>query len=140
MKAFLVIAAIVGASALFYLNPELDLSSVSRDSHHIVEAYENHTSGKQVAGVGKVTRILSDDLKGSRHQRFILKLEGGHTLLISHNIDLAPRINSLKIGDEIEFYGVYEWNSKGGVVHWTHDDPKGRHINGWLKKNGKIYQ
>jgi hypothetical protein len=32
------------------------------------------------------------------------------------------------------------WNEKGGVVHWTHRDPGGRHMAGWLAHNGKTYQ
>ena len=90
--------------------------------------------------MGIVIRILSDDTQGSQHQRFILKLASGKTLLIAHNIDLAPRINSLREGDSVEFYGEYEWNSKGGVLHWTHHDPRGRHENGWLKHDSSTYQ
>ena len=84
--------------------------------------------------------ILSDDNDGSRHQRFILRLDSGQTLLIAHNIDLAPRVSSLSEGDGIAFYGVYEWNPKGGVIHWTHHDPNNHHVTGWLQHNGKTYQ
>lgn len=85
-------------------------------------------------------KLLADDLKGSRHQRFILKLNTGQTLLVAHNIDLAPRIDNLSEGDEISFYGEYEWNDRGGVIHWTHYDPKGKHTAGWLVHDGKVYQ
>jgi hypothetical protein len=104
------------------------------------QAYENRQSDLQVRGSGTVTRILSDDNKGSRHQRFILKLPSGQTLLIAHNIDIAPRIPSLSKGERIEFYGEYEWNNKGGVIHWTHRDPDGKHPGGWLKHRGRTYQ
>jgi len=106
----------------------------------ISSAYEAKTSDVQVSNTGIVVKVLPDDNKGSRHQKFILKLPTGQTVLIAHNIDLAPRINVINIGDSIEFYGVYEWNSKGGVVHWTHHDPVGRHEGGWLKYNGVLYE
>lgn len=103
-------------------------------------AYDKQLSDLQVQGEGIVSKVLSDDLEGSRHQRFILKLNNGPSLLVAHNIDLAPRINGLKAGDTVEFHGEYEWNSKGGVLHWTHDDPAGRHADGWLKHQGQTYQ
>ena len=106
----------------------------------LVAAIRDQRSGSQVTGEGLVTKILADDNDESRHQRFILTLASGQTLLIAHNIDLAPRIESLHTGDSIAFNGVYEWNSKGGVIHWTHRDPGGHHAPGWLKHAGKIYQ
>lgn len=91
----------------------------------IEQAFQNQQSDLQVEGEGTVIKILGDDNDGSRHQRFILKLENGQTLLIAHNIDLAPRISGLRKFDTVQFYGEYEWNAKGGVVHWTHHDPRG---------------
>jgi hypothetical protein len=102
--------------------------------------YANRQSNVQVSGVGTVKAILKDDLDGSRHQKFIIELPTGQTLLIAHNIDLAPRIEGLRQGDRVEFFGEYEWNAKGGVVHWTHHDPQGLHENGWLKHQGRLYQ
>ncbi|WP_370659584.1 DUF3465 domain-containing protein [Gilvimarinus gilvus] len=52
---------------------------------------------------------------------------------------LAPRINNLRRGDTIEFYGIYEWNDKGGVVHWTHRDPARRQEPGYLMHQDKKY-
>lgn len=94
----------------------------------------------QVTGQGVVTAVLPDDNDGGKHQRFILRLGSGQTLLVAHNIDIAPRLASLKPGDTVAFEGVYEWNSQGGLVHWTHRDPSGRHPTGWLRYNGRIYQ
>ncbi|EOA6574918.1 DUF3465 domain-containing protein [Vibrio cholerae] len=104
------------------------------------QAYQSQQSDLQVQGFGQVVKVLSDDNDGSRHQKFILKLNSGQTLLVAHNIDLAPRIPNLKIGDSVEFYGEYEWNKKGGVLHWTHKDPQNRHAHGWLKHNGQVYE
>jgi hypothetical protein len=105
----------------------------------LAEAFRSRRSDLLVAGRGVVERILRDDLEGSRHQRFILRLESGQTLLVAHNIDLARRV-PLAVGDEIAFRGIYEWNDKGGVIHWTHRDPSGRRSGGWLEHAGRRYE
>lgn len=110
------------------------------DQHKIMQAYQQQRSNVQVQAQGVVKAILPDDNDGSRHQKMILKLDNGLTVLIAHNIDLAPRIEGLKKGDVVEFYGEYEYSQKGGVIHWTHHDPRGKHMDGWLKYQGKIYQ
>ncbi|TXZ35721.1 DUF3465 domain-containing protein [Vibrio cholerae] len=104
------------------------------------QAYKSQQSDIQVQGFGQVVKVLPDDNDGSKHQKFILKLNSGQTLLVAHNIDLAPRIPNLQVGDSVEFYGEYEWNKKGGVLHWTHKDPQNRHAHGWLKHNGQVYE
>jgi len=114
---------------------------LSTDANTTVShAFENRLSNLQVGGVGRVKSILGDDRKGQKHQRFILELNSGHTVLVAHNIDLAPRVEPLEIGDVVDFYGQYEWNEKGGVIHWTHHDPNNKRTGGWLKKDGKIYR
>ncbi|MDD2894534.1 MAG: DUF3465 domain-containing protein [Aliarcobacter sp.] len=130
MKKFLLsLFAIFCLSSNFaYANPQID------------RAYQNKQSNVQVQGSGKVLKVLSDDNSGSRHQRFILKLPSNLTVLVAHNIDLANKIKDLKAGDNVEFYGEYEWNNKGGVLHWTHKDPRGKHKDGWLKHNGIVYK
>jgi hypothetical protein len=106
----------------------------------LARAFEEGESDVQVEGRGVVRQILPDDDKGSRHQRFILALESGQTILIAHNIDVAPRVAGLREGDEVDFSGEYEWNEKGGVIHWTHHDPAKRHRPGWLRHKGKTYR
>lgn len=106
----------------------------------LASAFSNRASGIQVSGQGTVTRVLADDNDGSRHQRFILKLASGQTLLVAHNIDIAPRLPGPVLGDTVSFNGEYEWNDKGGVIHWTHHDPDGSHTAGWLEYNGQRYQ
>ncbi len=106
----------------------LDRAIADRDSH------------VQIEGRGSVLKLLADDQNGSRHQRFLVRLDSGAVILIAHNIDLAPRIDSLRSDDAIEFAGEYIWNDKGGLVHWTHHDPAGRHVGGWLQHDGRRYQ
>lgn len=118
-----------------------DFIELEVDSDELLtELFANVQSNVQVYGTGTVISILSDDLNGSRHQRFIIELKSKQTLLIAHNIDLAPRIDTLAVNDQIEFFGEYEWNNKGGVIHWTHHDPEEIHVNGWLFHNNVIYQ
>lgn len=102
-------------------------------------AYAAQRSGVMVEVQGRVDAVLRDDTDGSRHQRFILRLSDGHTLLVSHNIDLAPRA-PLAVGDTVSLRGQYEWNAKGGVLHWTHHDPQGRREGGWVEVRGKRYR
>lgn len=107
---------------------------------HIVELYQQQRSDVQLEIGGTVIRLLPDDTDGSRHQRFIIELDNGHTLLVAHNIDLAPRIDALQIGDAVKLYGEYVWNDKGGVMHWTHHDPANRHPHGWIRHRDRLYQ
>lgn len=93
-----------------------------------------------ITGKGVVYKLLSDDNEGSRHQRFLIRTMEGQSFLIVHNIDIAPRINSLLEGDEVEFVGEFIDNEKGGLVHWTHRDPDGRRQGGWLKVGGVKYE
>lgn len=105
----------------------------------VEDLFQSRTSRVVVELAGRVERLLSDDNEGSRHQRFILELASGHTVLIAHNIDLAPRA-ALGVGDLVEVRGQYEWNDRGGVVHWTHHDPQGRRPGGWIRAGGREYR
>ncbi|MFD2191133.1 DUF3465 domain-containing protein [Pistricoccus aurantiacus] len=138
--AVLLLVAFLGYGYLQESGFSLTWQSSSATSSALQNAYDNRQSDLQVEGEGVVVHVLPDDLKGSRHQRFILELDSGQTVLVAHNIDLAPRIKALEVGDRVEFFGEYEWNSRGGVIHWTHRDPRGRHVAGWLRHAGKTYQ
>jgi Protein of unknown function (DUF3465) len=110
------------------------------DGQALDNAYRNHQRRIEVCGRGVVDRVLKDDLQGSRHQRFIVRQPAGQTLLIAYNIDLAPRIEGLRAGAPVEFAGEYEWNPQGGIVHWTHRDPAGRHPDGWIRFDERLYR
>jgi hypothetical protein len=126
------------AVLLVLLCASCNFNSTYQDA--IGRAFEQRQSNVQVEGEGIVNRILPDDNVGSPHQRFVVTLASGQTLLIQHNTNLAPRIDSLKTGDAVSFSGEYVWNEKGGLIHWTHHDPAGRHQAGWVKHNGQTYQ
>lgn len=102
--------------------------------------FDQKQSDQQVYVQGTVKNVLSDDNDGSRHQRFILELNSGQTILVAHNIDLADRVSNLNAGDSVQLYGEYEWNERGGVIHWTHHDPNNQHVAGWIEHNNQKFQ
>ena len=110
------------------------------DNAAIMRAFTNRARDVRVDGSGSVSRVLPDDNQGDRHQRFLVLLPTGQSVLIVHNIDIAPRVENLRVGDEVEFEGEYVWNLKGGLVHWTHHDPSNQHRPGWVKHAGHVYQ
>jgi hypothetical protein len=118
---------------------DLQRTETKLENAAIVEAFHHKKSNLQVSGSGVVSKLLRDDNKGSRHQRFLVKLTRHQTLLFAHNIDLAHRV-PLQTGDVISFYGEYVYNPKGGIIHWTHHAPRNDHDAGWIMHQGIQYQ
>lgn len=87
---------------------------------------------------GTVVKLLKDDREGDQHQRFLIRVAPDITLLVAHNIDLAQRI-PVQAGATVVISGEYIWNNKGGLMHWTHHDPRGRK-GGWIEFAGKRYE
>lgn len=102
-------------------------------------SFSKRDTGSWIEVTGFVRRLLSDDNDGSRHQRFILDIGAGRTLLIAHNIDLVERV-PLGLGDRVRLRGMYEWNDLGGLVHWTHHDPLGVEDGGWIRYRTRVYK
>jgi Protein of unknown function (DUF3465) len=146
LKLFLLILLSIASAFLASNRGNFNLKPLSpsakndlTDLDSVKAAFENQKSNFQVKQVGQIVKILREDTYSPRHQRFIVQLSSGQKLLIAHNIELAPRVEGVKEGAAIAFYGEYEWNNKGGVVHWTHHDPKGSHPGGWLLYNDHKY-
>ena len=114
-------------------------STARDDAGQVAQAFREQRSDLQVELPARVIKLLEDDRDGSRHQRFLVRLSNGRTLLVAHNIDLAARV-PLSVDDSLELFGEYEWNERGGVLHWTHVDPAKRHADGWIRHGGKLYQ
>jgi hypothetical protein len=126
--------------AWYVNNRDVDIQQTPETGPGVVEqAFAERRSGVWVEVAGRVTRLLADDNEGSRHQRFILTLDSGHTVLVAHNIDLAERV-PLRRDGEVELRGRYEWNERGGVIHWTHHDPDGSLRGGWVRHDNTVYR
>jgi hypothetical protein len=141
-QSILAVIAIVAVALFQYLEQDTGQGPPSTQQPASVQQQSNPatwSSGQWQTISGTVKRTLADDNEGSRHQRFILAVPGGKTLLVAHNIDLADRV-PLKTGDQLSLHGRYETNDRGGVMHWTHHDPDGRTPGGWIEFKGKRYQ
>ena len=110
------------------------------------EAFRLRRSGVFLTAEGEVIRVLKDDRRGILHQRFIIRLNTGHTLLVVHNISAAPRV-PVRLGDRLQVRGEYRWNDKGGLLHFTHRAAgKARSrpnvgLGGWIRtSDGSIYR
>lgn len=142
-KALLTVLVVLGLLAWQHFYPETYNNPPSVPADDAVTAVETAWQAKQsglwITTEGRIIRLLPDDNDGSRHQRFIIDVGNGHTLLVSHNIDLAGRVPA-ETGAVLTLRGRYEWNERGGVMHWTHHDPKGYEQGGWIELAGKRYR
>ena len=101
--------------------------------------YGKPDTGTWIEESGLVRRLIPDDNnRGACHQRFVLDLRNGQTVLMAHNIELAERV-PVGLGDRIRFRGMYEWNEQGGLIHWTHHDPLGIEDGGFIRYRSKSY-
>lgn len=135
IRNLLTVFGLAVAVLLTLLNEQASQSSASPLS----ELFQEQRSGVMIEVTGVVDRVLRDDNEGSRHQRFILSADENMTVLVAHNIDLAPRV-PLAEGDSVVVYGQYEWNDRGGVLHWTHHDPQGRREGGWIQAGDRKFR
>ena len=138
MPPLLVLLALAAYQYFHQEDSRVDSGDVAGNGT-VEAAFAAQRSGVWLETGGEVARILSDDNEGSRHQRFVLELDGGHSVLVAHNIDLAERL-PLARHDRVNLRGRYEWNERGGVIHWTHHDPDGRGPGGWVELDGRVYR
>ena len=128
---------VLAAPSYLYRNNKAEVMG----SKSVSDAFKNQQSNVVVENVpGTVESLLSDDVEGSRHQRFVIRISRGQTLLVVHNIDMAPRLNGLRKGDRVSVKGEYEWNDRGGLIHWTHKDPRSTHEDGWIDYRNVRYE
>jgi hypothetical protein len=110
------------------------------DDAAIVSDFQKHQSNVEVTADGTVVRLLPDRTSTTgTHEQFIVKLASGDiTIEVEHNISIAARV-PVALGDHVIIHGEYIWNAQGGLIHFTHHDPKGSHEGGYIQDNGKTY-
>jgi hypothetical protein len=133
-------AAILLTSALSFAQPQcFSKGQPITLNNSSVAAYEQQgVQGREVLISGQVTRILPEDDKGLRHEKFIINI-GDTNVMIVHNLNLAAKV-PVQPGDQVAVCGVLLFIGQGQpMVHWTHWDPSHRHEDGFIYYNGQTY-
>ncbi|MGC1379893.1 MAG: DUF3465 domain-containing protein [Candidatus Baltobacteraceae bacterium] len=134
-SAILAIAALAGA-ALAGCAP-----AQTPDDHAVCDAYSAQRSHVEVVADGTVTRVLGMQAgRVSPHEGFLLRLASGCSLIVrvEANTDFTGAI-PLAAGQHVAVKGEYEYYPLGGVIHWTHRDPRARHEGGYIDAGGHLY-
>jgi hypothetical protein len=73
------------------------------------------------------------------HESFGVRSDDGVALKVVDNVSLAPPV-AVTPGDRVVVQGVLIPSSaRGPLVHWTHHDPHGHHVGGFIEWNGRVY-
>jgi len=114
-------------------------TSASLGDTEAITAQQSHAIKVEITVQAPVKKLLPDDTRGLPHQKFLIRLSNGTTILIAHDTKMAPRV-PLSPGDSPTIHGEYIWNDRGGLIHWTHHTDTPRHEGGWIDFNGVRYQ
>lgn len=109
----------------------------------VYAAWSEHRSHLEVTAAGSVSRVLGIRAgRSGSHEGFLLHLSGagrGLTVRVEDNVDLTGPV-PLAPGEAVSVRGEYLYDPRGGLIHWTHRDPRGRHADGYVEAGGKRYQ
>ncbi len=104
--------------------------------------YASQNSGGEVLVSGHVVALLgSREGRSGEHEGYLLKLDGSCDLLlkVETNTSITGPIPFAR-NEPVIIKGVYVYDPLGGLIHWTHHDPSGRHMNGYVIAGGKSYR
>jgi len=109
----------------------------------VYDAWRAGRSHIEVTASGSVARVLGQRQGPSGdHEGFLVHLRGadGHglTVRVEDNVDITGPL-TLKDGDDVVVRGEYIYDPRGGLIHYTHHDPRGRHVPGYVRVNGRLY-
>jgi len=112
------------------------------DNGLVCRTFASQSSRQEVIAQGHVAHVLgTQNGPSGEHEGFLLQLAGDCDLLVrvETNIDLTGPV-PMRDGDTVTVKGEYEYTALGGVIHWTHHDPAGRHLGGYVVDGGKTYE
>ena len=132
------IAIIAGFGWWFYPSVLTDIGLVESDADRIIGAWKDRNSNLVVEIEGRVILLLPELDTNGRQQRFLIDLESGHRLLVSHDLELSQNV-PVEVSSHIRLKGEYDWSEGGGIIHWTHRDPSGAREGGWIEHLGYRY-
>jgi hypothetical protein len=110
----------------------------------VYDAWRAGRSNVEVTVQGSIASMLGTAAGPSgEHEGFLLHLRGasGHglTVRVEDNVDLTGPV-PLSAGEDVEVRGEYVYDPSGGVIHYTHRDPSGRHAAGFIRAGDALYQ
>ncbi|HET9030097.1 MAG TPA: DUF3465 domain-containing protein [Candidatus Aquilonibacter sp.] len=112
------------------------------NNKRICDAYGGQLTNGEVVADGTVRQILGERRgRSGDHEGYLIQLGGDCDLVlkVETNTDITGPI-PLRPGERVVVKGVYIYNPMGGLIHWTHHDPGGRHEGGFVKAGGLLYQ
>jgi hypothetical protein len=115
--------------------------SQSVDNGAVCTAFQAGRSHIEVVADGRVIHSFGTRAGvSSPHEGFLMRLDSGCDLVVrvEANTDFTGRF-PLRTGDPVIVKGEYEYYAQGGVIHWTHRDPRGHHEGGYIQAGGNTY-
>lgn len=120
-------------------------NAADKDNASLYAAWRAGASHVEVTASGTIARVLGVRADGrfGPHEGFLVHLRGagGHglTIEVEDNLRLTGPV-PIEAGEDVVVHGEYEYDLRGGVVHWTHHDPSGHHAAGYIRVNGRLYE
>ena len=99
------------------------------------------SSPAEVTFEGQVTtgaRYFFGTRTKCEHETFGVQTSAGPVRIVD-NVAIAPRV-PVQPGDRVEVRGEMVHDpGRIPIVHWTHHDPQGRHVGGFIEFGGRVY-
>jgi hypothetical protein len=124
-------------------NQPTEINQVAKDdvNYLVIKAIANNSELPFVEiKNAKVVKLLRNDNKGAKHQRWQIMINKEIILTVIYNLDLAEKV-PLSVGDEIDLAGELIFGSKkhDPILHWTHADPQRKRMDGYVLLRDKKY-